>query len=284
MPKSRQTLAHRVSEIANFIQKETKSIVKISPSWAIQMDESIDNAAYAKAIVYVHFANLESCCISTKFLTILMLERNPNADHYGVLNRFIEDEDLPKQKFICFSSDEAYFMRSEGRSLSGYLRSNYNTSIFTQHCIVHKQALAAKDGLGKLPNKVHKIVDDVMKYFKNSHVRKEKLKVLIKMNEEEHEYQQLVQYHKVSRLSLNDFVQQFTDLIPEIVQYFEQKAQNTAIRPSERTKLQEFRDKLVELMFQLYLYFLQGRLPLLANINVQLQKSEHDLFTAYKNS
>ena len=88
------------------------------------------------------------------------------------------------------------------------------------------------------------------------------------MSEEEHEYQQLVQYHKVGWLSLNDCVQRFPDIIPEIVQYFEQEAQNTAIRPSERAKLQEFYDELVEPTFQLYLYFLQGRLPLLANINV----------------
>ena len=64
-------------------------------------------------------------------------------------------------------------MRSKGRGVSGHLRRNYNTSIFTQHCIVHRQALAAKDGLEKLPSSVHKTVDDVMKYFKNSHVRRE---------------------------------------------------------------------------------------------------------------
>ena len=108
---------------------------------------------------------------------------------------------------MCFSSDGASVMRSEGRGVAGNLRRNYNSSIFTQHCIVHRQALAAKDGLDKLPNKVHKTVDDVMKHFKNSHVRKEKLKAIIEMSEEEHEYHQLVTYHKVRWLSLNDCVQ-----------------------------------------------------------------------------
>ena len=46
---------------------------------------------------------------------------------------------------------------------------------------MHRQALAAKDGLDKLPNKVHKTVDDVMKHFKNSHVRKEKPKACIEI-------------------------------------------------------------------------------------------------------
>ena len=118
-----------VSEMASFIQTETKSIIKISPSWAIQMDESTDKAAYVQAIVYVCFANLESCCISTKFLSILRVQGNLNADSlYGVLNRFVEDESLPKQNLVCFSIDGASVMRSEGRGVSGYLRRNYNTS------------------------------------------------------------------------------------------------------------------------------------------------------------
>ena len=83
--------------------------------------------------------------------------------------------------------------------------------------------LAAKDGLEKLPHSVHKTVDDVMKFFKNSHVRKEKLEVIIQMTEEDHEHFQLVTYHKVRWLSLNDCVQRFTDLLPEIVLYFEQE-------------------------------------------------------------
>ena len=88
-------------------------------------------------------------------------------------------------------------MRSEGRGVSGHLRRNYNPSILTQHCIVHRQALAAKDGLENLPNSVHKTVDNVMRYFKNSHVRKEKLQAIIEMSEEEHDW-----LH--TRLSLND--------------------------------------------------------------------------------
>ena len=46
--------------------------------------------------------------------------------------------------------------------------------------------------------------------------------------------------------------------------------------------MQEFYDELVHPKFQLYLFFLSGRLPILASINMQLQKSEQDLFTAYQ--
>ena len=66
------------------------------------------------------------------------------------------------------------------------------------------------------------------------------------------------------------------------MQYFEHEAQNTTIRPSERAKLQDFYDELIDPTFQLYLYFLQGHLPLLASMNMQLQKRNQDLFTVYQ--
>ena len=92
-----------------------------------------------------------------------MLDFNkcPNANNlYETLNDFVEAESLPKEILVSFSSDGASVMRSEGRGVSGLLIRNYNSSIFTQHCIVHRQALAAKDGLDKLPSKVHKAVND----------------------------------------------------------------------------------------------------------------------------
>ena len=59
-------------------------------------------------------------------------------------------------------------MRSERGGVAGHLLRNYNPYLLIQHCITHRQALAAKDGLQKLPKSVHKTVDDVMKFFKKS--------------------------------------------------------------------------------------------------------------------
>ena len=142
--------------------------------------------------------------------------------------------------------------------------------------------MAAKSGLEELPDNVHRTVDGVMRHFKNSHVRREKLKVIIELSDEGREYHQLVAYHRVRWLSLNVCVQRLADLLPEIVSYFELEAHSTSIRRSERANLQELYDELVDPKFQLYLYFLQGRLPILAGINIQLQTKGQDLFTSYQ--
>ena len=85
---------------------------------------------------------------------------------------------------------------------------------------MHRQVLAAKDELQKLLSSVYKTVDDVMKFFKNSHIQREKLEAITEMASEDHEYYRLVEYHKVRWLSLTDCVQRFKDLLHEIVRYF----------------------------------------------------------------
>ena len=111
MPKSRQTLTRRVSEIGNFIQGEITNSVKLSLCWGIQMDESTDKADHCQVIMHSRFANMESCCISTNFLTILRIERSPNAENiFKALNEFVEKENLPKEKLVSFSSDGASVM------------------------------------------------------------------------------------------------------------------------------------------------------------------------------
>lgn len=49
---------------------------------------------------------------------------------------------------------------------------------------------------------------------------KGKLQAIIEASGDDHMYYHLVTYHKVRWLSLNDCVQQFVELFPEIVLYF----------------------------------------------------------------
>ena len=174
------------------------------------MDESTDSADHAQAILYVRYPDIEKEQVDTKFLTILRVQGSPTADNlYATVNVFIESKGIPKEKLVCFSSDGASVIQSLGKGVAGHLCRNYNPELFIQHCIVHRQVLATKDGLSKLPSHVHRIVDDVIKFFRGSHVRKEKLQSLVEMSDEVHEYQQLVTYHRVRWLSLNECVQMF---------------------------------------------------------------------------
>ena len=283
MPKSRQTITRRILDLAHFIEHETLSGLQGAQAWGLLMDESTDSADHAQAILYVRYPDVNNEAIITKFLTILRVEGSPTAENmFRTVNTFIESKCITKENLVSFTSDGASVMQSLGKGVAGFLRRNYNPNLFVQHCIVHRQVLASKDGLSKLPNHVHNTVDEIMRFFRNSHVRKEKLQALIEASSEEHDYYNLVTYHKVRWLSLNECVQRLVDLLPEIVLFFEEESHSTRNSPSERARLENIHERLVCAEFQLYLFFLKGQLPILAGINTQLQKSNQDMFTTYQ--
>ena len=132
MPKSLQTFT-RVSEMADFIQTGNLAMICSSLCWGIKTDKSTDKCDFAQAIIYFIYADMESWCIITRFLTILRKVAQMLITYYTKLKikAFIEAHNLPKQKVESFASDETSVLRSEGRGVSGHLRRNYNESIFT---------------------------------------------------------------------------------------------------------------------------------------------------------
>ena len=169
------------------------------------MDKSTDSADHAQAVLYVRYPDVTNECVVTKFLTILRVQGSPTAENlYQTINTFIESSFIPKEKLVSFNSNGA---SSLGKGVAGFLCRNYNPNLFVQHCIVHCQVLASKEGLSQLPNHAHNTVDEVMRYFRKSHVRKEKLQALIEASRDDHDYYNLVTYHRVRWLSLNECVQ-----------------------------------------------------------------------------
>ena len=168
MPKSRQTISTRILDLSQYIESETLSGLHEAPAWSLLMDESMDSADHAQAVLYVRYPDITNECVVTKFLTILRVEGSPTAENlYQTTNDFIESKSIVKEKLVSFTSDGASVMQSLGRGVAGFLHRNYNPNLFVQHCIVHRQVLASKDGLSKLPNKVQSTVDE---FFRNSHV------------------------------------------------------------------------------------------------------------------
>ena len=82
MPKSQQTLTRHVTKMADFIQTENIVKIRASPCWGIQMDDGTDKGDFVQAgNPLFRYADMELCCITTKFLTIPRVEGSPNADN-----------------------------------------------------------------------------------------------------------------------------------------------------------------------------------------------------------
>ena len=91
----------------------------------------------------------------------------------------------------------------------------------------------------------------------------------------------IVQYHKVRWLSLSDCVSRMVKLLPLLVRYFEEQAQDTKNRQAVRAKCRDLHARLSMPLFHLYLYFLDPQLDLLAKMNKWLQSTKLTLNAVY---
>ncbi|XP_064622578.1 protein FAM200A-like [Lineus longissimus] len=280
-PKSRQTVTRRVGDLAEYIRDDNISNIRKSIAWSLMMDESTDKKCFGQAILYERHVDMSAMCVVEAFLAILRVKGSPNHNNlFTLINGFVTDKELPKEKLCGFAADGASVMQSLGRGVAGLLRLNYNENLFIQHCIVHKEVLGTKDGMkNSIPATVEQTIKKVLDFFANSHVRADKLEEIIAMSDEEHEYNQLVRYQAVRWLSLSNCVNRFVSLYTEVAQYFE--TESTTGKAEVRRICGELYQAVAGGDFELYLLFLQAELKILAKLNATLQVAGQTVFTAY---
>lgn len=172
-------------------------------------------------------------------------------------------------------------MVSERNGLYGKLKHAVNPKLFLTHCPPHRLILASKAGQKVLPGDIEKTVGDVLFFFKDSSVRRDEFHSFKELVEPNSQYVALVQYHRVRWLSFSDCVSRLVKLLPLLVRYFEEQALDTSNRQEVRTKCRSLHSQLSEARFQLFLFFLEPQLEVLAKMNKWLQTSSLSLHEVY---
>ena len=281
MAGSRDTVTRRTQEIHSVVLRPM--LVKAlsnSPFWSIIVDESTDSATMEQLGVYVRFVDLENAKISEDFLEMKRIVGHPNASNiFSSLMAVLSD--MPVHKLAGFTSDGASVMISDKQGVLGKLRATLNPKMFATHCPPHRLVLACKEGQKELPSDIEKTVSDTLFFFRDSSVRRDEFIHLKELVEPDSPHIKLVQYHKVRWLSLSDCVSRLVKLLPLLVRYFEEQANDTQNRLAVRSKCQDLHARLSLPLLQLYLYFLVPHLELLSGVNKWLQNMKLTLHTVY---
>ena len=127
---------------------------------------------------------------------------------------------LPTDLFVGFSSDGASVMTGVRRGVAAKLKAEYNSKLFTQHCLNHRLVLVAKAAQKKIPEEVESTIKDLLDHFKYSTVAQSKLKEICELNDER--FTKLIHYHKIRWLSLQDCIERIDRLHHELVEYLSQ--------------------------------------------------------------
>ncbi|XP_060790841.1 zinc finger BED domain-containing protein 5-like [Neoarius graeffei] len=154
---SDNTIQRRISDMAYDVKEQVINCVRQSPIHAIQLDESTDVAHCAQLMVYVRFINEQR--VHEDFLFCVPLPARTTADEiFKALNEFYQNEGLEWSRCYGICTDGARAMTGRHSGLVKQVQTVAPAAVWN-HCIIHRQALAAKT----MPKELCVVLDEAVK-------------------------------------------------------------------------------------------------------------------------
>ncbi|CAL9683899.1 unnamed protein product [Knipowitschia caucasica] len=143
IPLSNDTVRRRIQELAADIEAQLLDRLRSCEQFSIQLDESTDIANAAQLIVLVRYPWEDD--IVEDFLFCKELPgRTTGEEVFRLVDAFMTDASLSWDRCVAVCTDGAAAMTGRKSGLVARVKS-VNPNIIATHCMLHRQALAAKD-------------------------------------------------------------------------------------------------------------------------------------------
>lgn len=270
IPLSDNTVKRRIDDMAEDIKNQVIDAVKQSPFFAIQLDESTDVAQCSQLLVFVRY--IQDYTIRDEILFSTELTTTTKAvDVMSAVTDFFGKHDLSWHKLIGVCTDGAPSMLG---SRSGFVQlvREKNPSVTAIHCVIHRQALAAKTLPSDL-NDVLKLCIKVVNYIKKSALSTRLFTAFCDDLGTEHKT--LLFHTEVRWLSKGNMLARLFELRDEVILFLEKQEQD------------ELCTKFREPGVQIFLAYLSDIFDSLNYLNLKLQGGDaniifhRDAITAY---
>ncbi|KAM4592425.1 zinc finger BED domain-containing protein 5-like [Odontesthes bonariensis] len=156
IPLSDNTVARRISDMALDVKDQVIDAIKESKVFALQIDESTDVASCAQVLVYVRYR--ECLDIKEEFLFCRPLPaRATGEEMFTIMNDFMRENDIDWTRCCGICSDGARAMTGRRSGLITRIQQVAPAAVWS-HCIIHRQALAAK----KMPEQLRTVLNEAV--------------------------------------------------------------------------------------------------------------------------
>lgn len=147
---SANTVACRITDLADNVQKQLIQMAKDFEVFSIALDESTDVSDTAQCAVFIRGVDC-NLNITEELLDLMPLKGTTTGrDIFQGLEECIEKAALPWNKLVSLATDGAPSMCSENIGVVGLLKTKLNSlnipgiSFTSIHCILHQEALCSK--------------------------------------------------------------------------------------------------------------------------------------------
>ena len=213
---SDSTIKTRIDELSNDIELQVLEKIHASPFFAIQCDETTDVAQLSQLLVYVRFAGPSS--IEEEMLFCKPLETTTTAeDVFNVVSTYFDNNDMKWENLVGICTDGAPAMLG---CRSGFIArmKRRSPNAVGSHCVIHREALAAKTLHPGMKDKLTVIIR-IVNFFKTSAVNTRLFSKLCKDMHSDHET--LLFHTSVRWLSKGNVVARVYEMREELTVFLE---------------------------------------------------------------
>ena len=263
IPMSANTVKRRIEEMAEDIENQVIKMVKNSPFYSIQLDESTDVSNKALLLCFVR-VECEGELQEELLCSLNLPGKTTSFEIFKALDRYFLEHKIEWKKCIGICVDGAANMAGHRSGVVARVKNVSHPDILSTHCIIHREQLVAK----KMSPELHEVLSNVIKIV--NEIRHKALNSRIfemPCKEMGSQYTQLLLHAEVRWLSRGKILTRLFVLREEINIFFQQ--QNN----------QKFQELLSDDEWVAKLAYLADNFSPLNELNISLQGQLKDVFT-----
>lgn len=157
IPLSNSTVGRRIRDLSSWIEDEVCAEMRSSEQWALQLDESTDCSGQAILMVFVRYVHDSE--ISEELLLSKSLETSTTGRAiFQLVDSYLSDHEINWSKCINVCTDGAGSMTGRYKGFVTRVK-EVAENVTSTHCVIHREALAAK----RIPASLKKVLDEAVK-------------------------------------------------------------------------------------------------------------------------
>ena len=214
IPLSNSSVSARIDEMAHDIETKLSDDLKTT-EFCLQIDETTLRDNEALLMAYVRYLNSDQVIIEEFLFAEQLKIDTKGSTIFHTVEQFFNNRNIPLTNIIACATDGAPAMIGRHRGFLAHLK-NAVPNIFTIHCIIHRQHLAAKHLSGRLDETLQAVIKAVNK-IKSHPLNTRIFRQLCHENEEE--FERLLLHTEVRWLSKGNCLRRFNDLFSSVLDF-----------------------------------------------------------------
>ncbi|KAL4153158.1 hypothetical protein QTP88_000991 [Uroleucon formosanum] len=223
LPVSRNTVKDRIICMSNDITDQLQTDLASENYFSICLDESTDVTSQAQLAVFVRFSSVN--IMREELIKLMTIStKTTGQDIMNVVLKEFANLKINMNNIVSITTDGAPNMVGKHNGFVQLFSKEISHPLISFHCLIHQEALCAKEDSLKSLQNVMEVVTKVVNFITSRALNNRQFTKLL--DEVESQYAGLLMYNNVRWLSCGQVLHRFVELLEEIRLFLFEKSQD----------------------------------------------------------